>query len=335
METLSQNAVERITASFPQQKVVVVGDVMLDEYVRGDVARISPEAPVPVVDLTERQMMPGGAANAAANIISLGASSTLVGVVGADTAAEQLRGAMASRGIGTDGFVTAQERSTTHKLRVVARTQQIVRVDVETRAPLSSQTEAKVVAQIRTSAIGAHAIVISDYAKGVVTNGVIEACIEAARAAGIPLVVDPKGRDFTRYAGATIITPNVLELEEAAGVSTHNESELIVRAARGLLPGLNGASILVTRGAAGMTLLAPGAEPLHLPTVARSVFDVTGAGDTVVSTLTLALAAKASTVDALVLATHAASIAVGRPGTVAVTAQELVASFAASRPSVA
>jgi rfaE bifunctional protein kinase chain/domain len=330
METLTKNAVERITASFPEQKIVVVGDVMLDEYVRGEVARISPEAPVPVVDLTERQMMPGGAANAAANIISLGAASTLVGVVGADAAAEQLRGALTSRGIEANGLVTAQERSTTHKLRVVARTQQIVRVDVETRAPLSAESEAKVVAQIEASAKGAHAIVISDYAKGVVTNGVIQACIAAARAAGIPLVVDPKGRDFTRYAGATVVTPNVLELEEAAGVSTHNESEAIVRAARGLLPGLKGASILITRGAAGMTLLAPGEEPLHLPTVARSVFDVTGAGDTVVSTLTLALAAKVSIVDALVLATHAASIAVGRPGTVAVTAKELVASFGAS-----
>ncbi len=328
METLSQQVVERIVASFPKQRIVVVGDVMLDEYVRGDVARISPEAPVPVVDLTERQMMPGGAANAAANIISLGASVALIGVVGVDAAAEQLRGAMTARGIDSKYIVGAADRSTTHKLRVVARTQQIVRVDVETRAVLSAQCEADVVAQIEASAVGAQAVVISDYAKGVVTNRVIQGCVEAARAAGIPLVVDPKGRDFTRYAGATIITPNVLELEEATGVSTHNESEAIVRAARDLLTRLNGASILVTRGAAGMTLLAPNQPPLHLPTVARSVFDVTGAGDTVVSTLTLAMAARTSMLEALVLATHAASIAVGRPGTVAVTTKELLASFA-------
>ena len=330
MATLTQSAVDGIIASFPKQGVVVVGDVMLDEYVRGDVARISPEAPVPVVDLTERLMMPGGAANAAANIISLGAAATLVGVVGPDAAAEHLRAAMTARGIDTVGLVTASERSTTHKLRVVARTQQIVRVDVETRAPLSAETDAKVVAQIRASATGAQAIVISDYAKGVVTKAVIAACVEVARASGIPLVVDPKGRDFTRYAGASLITPNVLELEEATGVSTHNDSEAIVRAARSLLPSLAGASILVTRGAAGMTLLAPDQAPLHLPTVARSVFDVTGAGDTVVGTLTLALAAKTPMLDALTLATHAASIAVGRPGTVAVTTKELLASFAGS-----
>lgn len=327
MENLTHQAVERILATFVGKHVVVVGDVMLDEYVRGDVARISPEAPVPVVDLTERQMMPGGAANAVANIISLGADATIVGVVGADAPADQLRAAMSARGSGTSGLVTAQERPTTHKLRIVARTQQIVRVDVELRTPLSAESEAKLVAQIKTSAKGAHALVISDYAKGVVTDAVIRACIDAATLAGIPLVVDPKGRDFSRYAGATVITPNVLELEVAAGVSTHNDSEAIVRAGRGLLPALKGSSILVTRGAAGMTLLAPDQEPLHLPTVARSVFDVTGAGDTVVGTLTLALAAKVPMVHALLLATHAASIAVGRPGTVAVTTKELLASF--------
>jgi D-beta-D-heptose 7-phosphate kinase/D-beta-D-heptose 1-phosphate adenosyltransferase len=330
LEALTQTAVAPLLALFPRQHVVVVGDVMLDEYVRGDVARISPEAPVPVVDLTERQMMPGGAANAAANIISLGATATIVGVVGADAQAEYLRSAMSERGIGTSGLVTASDRSTTHKLRIVARTQQIVRVDVETRAPISAETDEHLVTQIRAAAATAQAIVISDYAKGVVTARVIAACIEAAHAAGIPLVVDPKGRDFSRYAGATIITPNVLELEVAAGVATHNDTDAIDAAARSLMPGLKGTQILVTRGARGMTLLAPDAEPLHLPTVARSVYDVTGAGDTVVGTLTLALAAKLPILQALLLATHAASIAVGRPGTVAVTTKELLESFDAA-----
>jgi D-beta-D-heptose 7-phosphate kinase/D-beta-D-heptose 1-phosphate adenosyltransferase len=314
-------------ASFEGKHVVVVGDVMLDEYVRGDAVRISPEAPVPVVDLTERQLMPGGAANAAANIVSLGAKATIVGVVGADGPAEQLRTSMKERGISTDALVVTQERPTTHKLRIVARTQQIVRVDVESREKLSAGSEAKLVAQIKESAQSAHALVISDYAKGVVTDAVIKACIEVALARGIPLVVDPKAKDFSKYAGATIITPNVLELEVAAGVSTHNHDEAIVEAGRGLLATVKGSSILVTRGAAGMTLLSPDQEPLHLPTVARSVFDVTGAGDTVVGTLTLALAAGVPIANALVLASHAASIAVGRPGTVAVTTAELGASF--------
>lgn len=327
MEKLTHKSVEQVLVSFAGKHVVVVGDVMLDEYVRGDVARISPEAPVPVVDLTERQLMPGGAANAAANIVSLGAKATIVGIVGADAQADQLRTAMKERGIGTEALVTASERPTTHKLRIVARTQQIVRVDVESRSKLAAESEAKLVAQIKASAATAHALVISDYAKGVVTDAVISTCIETALSLGIPLVVDPKARDFSKYAGATIITPNILELEVAAGVSTHNEDAAVVEAGRGLLANVKGSSILVTRGAHGMTLLAPDREPLHLPTVARSVYDVTGAGDTVVGTLTLALAAKVVIDHALVLASHAASIAVGRPGTVAVTTEELLASF--------
>jgi D-beta-D-heptose 7-phosphate kinase/D-beta-D-heptose 1-phosphate adenosyltransferase len=327
LEKLTHEAVAKMLASFHGKHVVVVGDVMLDEYVRGDVARISPEAPVPVVDLTERQLMPGGAANAAANIVSLGAKATIVGVVGADAPAEQLRIAMKERGIGVEALVVTKERPTTHKLRIVARTQQIVRVDVESREKLAAESDARLVAQIKESAATAHAVVISDYAKGVVTDLVIKACIEIATSRGIPLVVDPKARDFSKYAGATIITPNVLELEVAAGVSTHNRDPEIVEAGSRLLASVKGSSILVTRGAAGMTLLSPGEEPLHLPTVARSVFDVTGAGDTVVGTLTLALAAKVSIHHALVLASHAASIAVGRPGTVAVTTEELLASF--------
>ena len=327
MEKLSHKAVEQMLASFHGKHVVVVGDVMLDEYVRGDVARISPEAPVPVVDQTERQLMPGGAANAAANIVSLGAKATIVGIVGEDMPADHLRTAMKERGIGTEALVTAKERPTTHKLRIVARTQQIVRVDVESRAKLAAESEAKLIAQIKTSAANAHALVISDYAKGVVTDAVISTCIETAKAHGIPLVVDPKARDFSKYAGATIITPNVLELEVAAGVSTHNEDQAVVEAGQALLASVKGSAILVTRGAHGMTLLAPDREPLHLPTLARSVFDVTGAGDTVVGTLTLALAAKVTIEHALMLATHAASIAVARPGTVAVTTAELLASF--------
>jgi rfaE bifunctional protein kinase chain/domain len=327
VEKLTHKTVTQMVASFKGKHVFVIGDVMLDEYVRGDVMRISPEAPVPVVDLIERELMPGGAANAVANIISLGAHASIIGVVGVDAQADQLRVAMQRRGIDTDKLVASTARPTTHKLRVVARTQQIVRVDVESREKLDVSTEGQLIAGIGSAAT-ADALVISDYAKGVVTDGVIRASIAAARDRGIPLVIDPKGRDFTRYAGATVITPNVLELELAAGVSTHNDSAAIVEAGRSLLPALGGASILVTRGAAGMTLLAPDEEPFHLPTVARSVFDVTGAGDTVVGTLTLALAAKVPMLHALVLASHAASIAVGRSGTVAVTTEELLASFA-------
>jgi D-beta-D-heptose 7-phosphate kinase/D-beta-D-heptose 1-phosphate adenosyltransferase len=327
LEKLTHDAVREMLPSFDGKHVVVVGDVMLDEYVRGDVARISPEAPVPVVDLTERELMPGGAANAAANIVSLGATATLIGVVGNDGPAEHLRVSMKKRGIGSDALVVTEERPTTHKLRIVARTQQIVRVDVESREKMTAASEGKLVAQIKASVATAHAVVISDYAKGVITELVIKTCIESAKARGIPLIVDPKARDFSKYAGASLITPNVLELEVAAGVSTHNRDAEIVEAGERLLKSVDGSSILVTRGAAGMTLLSPGKPPLHLPTVARSVFDVTGAGDTVIGTVSLALAANVPIAHALMLASHAASIAVGRPGTVAVTKAELLASF--------
>ncbi len=316
-----------MVASFRDKHVVVVGDVMLDEYMRGEVSRVSPEAPVPIVDLTERRFMPGGAANAVANVVSLGGKATLVGVVGGDAQADQLRAAMIAGGVGVDGLVASLQRPTTHKLRIVARTQQIVRVDVESRHPLERECEALVIARVEALASSAHALVISDYAKGVVTLAVIRECLEASRRHGIPLIVDPKSRDFTRYAGATILTPNVLEFEVATGKSTRNESVAIVAAGNDLLSSLNGASVLVTRGAAGMTLLSSGRAPLHLPTVARSVFDVTGAGDTVVGALSLALAAKTEMYEALVVATHAASIAVSRAGTVAVTSEELCASL--------
>ncbi|MDB4942538.1 MAG: rfaE bifunctional protein [Labilithrix sp.] len=328
METLISRARARmLVASFQQKHLVVVGDLMLDEFLLGDVTRISPEAPVPVLDLTERRHTPGGAANAAANIVSLGGRATIVGVVGADAQGETLRAEMGRAGIETTALTVDPGRPTTQKLRIVARTQQIVRVDLERRDPLDPQREQELVERLEHAVVAADGIVVSDYAKGVVTEGVLRACVALAAKRGIPLVVDPKVRDFSRYAGATIITPNVLELEYATGLQTHNRDEEVVAAARSLLPRLGGAALLVTRGAAGMTLVPAAGPPVHLPTVARAVFDVTGAGDSVVSALALALAAAVSLADALALSTRAASCAVARPGTVSVTAEELIASF--------
>lgn len=317
--------------SFRGRRVIVVGDVMLDEYVRGDVARISPEAPVPVVDLRERTLSPGGAANTAANVVSLGGAATIVGIVGHDASGESLRGALSGNGIDAKGLVVTAERPTTHKLRVVARTQQIVRVDVESRAPLTDATENALCDAIRRLGAEAHAIVLSDYAKGVVSEAVARTAVETGKARGIPVVVDPKTRDFSKYAGATIITPNVHELELAANVpvASQNDDEAIIAAGAPLLERVGGAAILVTRGAAGMTLLRSGGAPLHLPTRARSVFDVTGAGDTVVGALTLALAANVAVETAVELANQAASIAVAKAGTVAVSQEELLSLFPA------
>lgn len=324
---LSLDQAKQLVAKMKGKHVVVVGDVMLDEYVRGDVARISPEAPVPVVDLTERWMSPGGAANTAANIVSLGGHATLVGLMGNDSAGASLKGALRDRGIDTEALVVTGQRPTTHKLRIVARTQQIVRVDVETRGPLSRELESEIEDVVRGLAAQASAFVLSDYAKGVVSDAVARAVIAVAKTRGLPVVADPKGRAYAKYAGSTVITPNVHELEDVTGVSTHNVDGPVVEAAKRLLPELDGTAVLVTRGAHGMTLVAPESEPLHLPTMARTVYDVTGAGDTVVGMLTLALAAKVPYAEALTLATRAASIAVSRAGTVAVEAGELVQSY--------
>jgi D-glycero-beta-D-manno-heptose-7-phosphate kinase len=319
----AQRAQELFDA-FRGKHVLVVGDVMLDEFVRGDVTRVSPEAPVPVVDMRERFMSPGGAGNAAANVVSFGGRATVVGLVGQDRVGGMLREALAARGIDTHALVASGARVTTHKLRVIAHTQQIVRVDSETRDALSLELEGELVAAIERVMRDADAVLVSDYAKGVVTNVVARAAIASAAKKRVPVVVDPKGRDYSKYTGATVITPNVLELETVSGVHTENADGAIVEAGRKLLESHTGTSLLVTRGARGMTLLERGTEPLHLPTLARAVYDVTGAGDTVVGTLVLALAGSVSMADALTLASHAARIAVSKVGTAAVSADELL-----------
>jgi len=326
---LNVDRAKTLVESFRGKHVIVLGDVMLDETVRGDVSRISPEAPVPVVDLKERFIAPGGAANAAANVVSLGGRATLVGLVGRDSDADRLRESLAARGIETSGLVVCEGRPTTHKMRVVARTQQIVRVDIESREVVPASAERDLLRVIDELAGSAHSLLVSDYAKGVVGNAVSRGTIERAAKKKLPVVVDPKHRDFSKYAGATLVTPNVHELDVAANTNTENADDAVVAAGRAVLGQLGGASLLVTRGASGMTLLEAGAEPFHLPTVARAVFDVTGAGDTVAATIALALASHVPLHDALALATHAAGIAVSRVGTAAVRAEELVDSFRA------
>ena len=320
----------QLLSAFQGKHVLVIGDVMLDEFVRGDVSRISPEAPVPVVDLRDRFTSPGGAGNAAANVVSLGGRASVVALVGKDQVGGSLREALGARGIDTRALVASSARATTHKLRVVAHTQQIVRVDSETRDPLSPELEQKLISAIEAIVPTADAVLLSDYAKGVVADSVARAAIACAAERRLPVVVDPKGRSYAKYTGATVITPNVLELDTVTGIHTDNADGPIVEAGRRLLATLEGTSLLVTRGARGMTLLEHGTDPLHLPTLARSVYDVTGAGDTVVGTLVLALAGGVSMRDALMLASQAARIAVSKVGTAAVSSEELLASLSAT-----
>ncbi|MEZ4400166.1 MAG: D-glycero-beta-D-manno-heptose-7-phosphate kinase [Kofleriaceae bacterium] len=312
-------------------RVVVVGDVMIDEYLRGEVHRISPEAPVPVLDLRATEHRLGGAANTAHNLAVLGAQVTLVGVVGADDGAALLTAALSAAGI-TTHLVADPSRPTTRKTRLVAGGHQIARVDAERRAPLDPATAAAVIAALAEATASAAAVVVSDYAKGVVTAAVAQAAIAAGRARAIPVIVDPKQRDFAAYAGATVVTPNLAELEHAVGHPVTSDDDL-ARAAAALAGPLAGCALLATRGADGMTLFHGATRAGHAPAIAREVFDVTGAGDTVVATLALALAAGHPLTVGMDLASLAAAIAVSRRGTATVAPADLASALAvAGRP---
>jgi rfaE bifunctional protein kinase chain/domain len=321
-----------IVERFRGCRVAVIGDVMLDEYLRGDVTRISPEAPVPVVEVRVQDWRLGGAANAAANIQALGGSTTLVGAVGRDDTAGVLAERLAHHGIASAVVVDA-DRPTSKKTRIVAQQQQIVRVDHEKRQPVTGAVADELRRAIDRAIQGAQACVLSDYAKGVVTAEIARHAIDAARAAGIPIIVDPKQRNFAVYRGATVITPNLSELEAAAGGEVPFE---IASAAARVLAQLTGTgtdtstALLVTRSADGMTLFRSGRPPVHVSAMAKEVFDVTGAGDTVVAMVALALAARVALEDAVELASIAAAISVSKRGTSTVSPAELTTAIDAN-----
>lgn len=307
--------------AFAGRRIVVAGDVMLDEQIQGTADRISPEAPVPVVEVTSCRYMPGGAANVAANAAALGAQVVLVGITGADPNAELLREALREAGV-INELITDPSRPTVTKTRIVAHGQQIVRVDRESRHPVSPALTLQLIARIEASLEQAHALVLSDYAKGVLSDWVLRSVIGSARKARLPVVVDPKRDDFASYAGASLLTPNQREALRAAGANTVDE------AGRSLLQRLgDGTALLVTRGEEGMTLFQHGCEPVHIPTAAREVYDVTGAGDTVAAALALCLSTGADPETSARLANQAAGLAVAHRGTAAVRASELMAQF--------
>jgi D-beta-D-heptose 7-phosphate kinase / D-beta-D-heptose 1-phosphate adenosyltransferase len=301
---------------FQQARVLVVGDVMLDRYWHGKAGRISPEAPVPVVKVASREDRPGGAGNVALNAAALGAAATVLGITGNDEAGRELQLRLSAAGV-LCGFQQSESAPTITKLRVISQHQQLLRVDFE------QEFSALDVAELQARALAALAdtqvLVLSDYGKGALAD--TRMLIQAARARGIPVIVDPKGTDFSRYSGATLITPNLSEFEAVVGVCD-SEQELVARG-QTLLAQLNLEALLVTRGEHGMTLLRPNTAELHLPARAREVFDVTGAGDTVVSVLASALAAGSSLEEATALANLAAGLVVAKLGTAAISGPEL------------
>ncbi|MFO1358802.1 bifunctional D-glycero-beta-D-manno-heptose-7-phosphate kinase/D-glycero-beta-D-manno-heptose 1-phosphate adenylyltransferase HldE [Plasticicumulans sp.] len=314
---------------FSRARVLVAGDLMLDRYWSGPARRISPEAPVPVVHVSELDDRPGGAGNVALNVAALGGRAWVCAPVGADEAAGVLRARLEAAGVGC-AFEVVPQAATITKLRVLARHQQLIRLDFEDGFP--DFEPARLAAGVTALLDAAGIVVCSDYAKGALRD--VAAVIAAARAAGRPVLVDPKGTDYARYAGALLITPNEAEFAAVAG-EWADEAGLVAKARR-LAADCGIGHVLITRSERGMTLVAAdGAPAQHIPTRAREVFDVTGAGDTVIATLAAALAAGSPLADAVQLANHAAGIAVGKLGTATVTPLELAAALAPARPPAA
>ncbi len=328
MNQLTAERAGEIVGAMKGRTVVVYGDVMLDEFVWGDVSRISPEAPVPVVEIRRESVHLGGAANVLSNLRALGVRSALVGVVGQDRAGERVRSELRESGAldPEENLVIDVSRPTTVKTRIIAHSQLVVRADRERRTPVDATVEERVVAALRRLLRDADALVVSDYDKGAVTPAALDEVLTAAEAAGVPVLVDPKIRNFNSYRPATLVTPNHHEALRLTNTEDDTDAG-IARAAREIRERLGCGSVLITRGERGMMLLEGEGEPVYVPTAAREVYDVTGAGDTVIATLAASVAAGATLVEAAMLANHAAGIVVGKLGTATAAAEELLASF--------
>lgn len=325
---LSPGRARELAARFHTMSVLVAGDLMLDHFVIGRVSRISPEAPVPVVEHDHDEYRIGGAGNVAHNVRALGGHVELVGIIGRDDAAGRLRGEMLGHGMGTGGLVVDASRPTTTKQRIVTtRNQQVARVDFENDTEAAGALEAELIERARHALAHADVVIVSDYLKGAVTRGLVAAIVEAAAARRVPVLVDPKIPHIDYYEGTTLVTPNHHEAETATHMRIRTDEDAR-RAAKVFIERARCRGVLITRGEHGMSMVDPAGEA-HYPAVAREVADVTGAGDTVIATLALALAAGAGLAEAAQLANHAAGIVVGRFGPATVSPAELIAEFPA------
>jgi D-beta-D-heptose 7-phosphate kinase/D-beta-D-heptose 1-phosphate adenosyltransferase len=311
---MDRKRIESLFARSKEIRALVIGDLMLDEYLWGKTDRISPEAPVQVVDVMREDLRLGGAGNVVNNLVALGCKVSVCSVIGADDNGALLMQTFTGMGVDNDGLFEDPERRTGKKTRVMAAHQQIVRIDRESKDALDSSFEVRIIGWLKENASNFNVLVVSDYLKGVLTPAVIAAIVTLGNELKIPVVVDPKGSDYSKYRGATILTPNRKEAEQASGVSIVDETSLNLAAAK-LLSALDLSALLITRSEAGMSLFRADRDPLHIPTVAREVYDVTGAGDTVLAVLSLGLAAGLSFDDSAQLANTAAGIVVGKLGT--------------------
>lgn len=327
MPQLTRQRAEQLLQSMRDRKIVVLGDVMLDEFVWGEVTRISPEAPVPVVDIRRESVHLGGAANVLANVVALGAQACVVGVVGNDVAGERLRAQLKETGSAenSDYLVTDEGRPSTIKTRIIAHNQLVVRADREQRTPVSGATEKRILDFLKQALSQADAFVVSDYDKGVVTPAILGEILPAAYAR-VPVLIDPKIRNFPHYRPASLITPNHHEALRMTNLESDSDDGLH-QAARLIREKLGCDAVLITRGDRGLMLLEGDNDPVYVETAAREVYDVTGAGDTVIATLAAAMASGATMLEAATLANHAAGIVVGKVGTATTSADELLATF--------
>ena len=313
---------EQILDRFDGVRVLVAGDVMLDRYWWGTVSRISPEAPVPVLKLEKVTSTAGGAANVAANVQSLGAQAFLVGAIGADEGGRLLPEVLASCKVAADNLVSLVNRPTTTKTRIVAHQQHVVRIDDEDAQPLDAKNAQAVWKKIEQILPDVDVVILSDYAKGCLCQSVLANTIETARRLGKPVLVDPKGKNYLKYLGATLLTPNKGEAAAASGVEIHDDAAIEI-AGEKLLDEVNLDSLLITLGEDGMQLFEKNKQSQNFPAVARKVYDVTGAGDTVIAALAIALGANADLATAAQIANAAAGLAVEQIGTAAVSQEML------------
>ncbi len=312
-----------LIARFSRQRLLVLGDLMLDEFIWGEVRRISPEAPVPVVEVRRETIQLGGAGNVVSNLLDLKAVAIPLGIVGDDEGGARLRHLFADRGADCSRLVTVPGRPTTRKTRIVAHSQQMVRADREDRSPIAEEVEDAILRHLLDALDSADALIISDYDKGMLTPRLLHHAIEAAHSCRKLVCLDPKIRNFLHYRNVDLITPNQPEAERATGIEIVDETSLLAAAHR-IREMIACRHVLITRGEHGMSLLPESGPVTHIPTTAREVYDVTGAGDTVIATLTLALASGASLLTAATLSNFAAGIVVAKVGTATASTDELL-----------
>jgi len=325
MERLSQKRANEILDTIRDRSIVVLGDVMLDEFVWGDVTRISPEAPVPVVDVRRESIHLGGAANVLANLVALGTRGNVIGVIGSDATGERLRSSLSELGASKETLIVDSSRPSTSKTRIVAHNQLVVRADRESRSPVTNKIEDQIIGRLKEALKDAAAFVVSDYDKGVVTPRVLAEVLPFAYER-LPVLIDPKLRNFSFYRPASLITPNHHEALRMSNTEDDSDDGLR-QAASAIQQRLDCDAVLITRGDKGMMLLRRNEQPAFVKTAAREVYDVTGAGDTVIAALAAGLSAGATMIEAAMFANQAAGIVVGKVGTATASADELRNAF--------